>query len=108
MEDSRTHILSVVQRERTLSFEKIFEVCENRLHAIFLFLSMLELVQQNYMNILIGEGRNNFIVEFNAERPDDPEQDLDFHSPRVRKETDEDIRDDRQGLFPGFLDPSAN
>jgi segregation and condensation protein A len=108
MEDSRTHILSVVQRERTLSFEKIFEVCENRLHAIFLFLSMLELVQQNYMNILIGEGRNNFIVEFNAERPDDPEQDLDFHSPRVRKETDEDIRNDHQGLFPGFLDPSAN
>ena len=108
MEDSRTHILSVVQRERTLSFEKIFEVCENRLHAIFLFLSMLELVQQNYMNILIGEGRNNFIVEFNADRPDDPEQDLDFHSPRVRKETDGDIRDDHQGLFPGFLDPSAN
>jgi segregation and condensation protein A len=109
MEDSRTHILSVVQRERTLSFEKIFEVCENRLHAIFLFLSMLELVQQNYMNILIGEGRNNFIVEFNAERPDDPEQDLDFHSPRVRKETDGDARrDDHQGLFPGFLDPSAN
>jgi segregation and condensation protein A len=109
MEDSRTHILSVVQRERTLSFEKIFEVCENRLHAIFLFLSMLELVQQNYMNILIGEGRNNFIVEFNAERPDDPEQDLDFHSPRVRKETDGDVRrDDHQGLFPGFLDPSVN
>src|ERR1700722_18791235 len=77
MEDSRTHILSVVQRERTLSFEKIFEVCENRLHAIFLFLSMLELVQQNYMNILIGEGRNNFIVEFNPDRPDDPVQ-VDF------------------------------
>jgi len=37
-----------------------------------MFLSMLELVQQNYMNILIGEGRNNFIVEFNADRPDDP------------------------------------
>jgi segregation and condensation protein A len=108
MEDSRTHILSVVQRERTLSFEKIFEVCENRLHAIFLFLSMLELVQQNYMNILIGEGRNNFIVEFNAERPDDPEQDLDFHSPRVRKETDENTGNNHQGLFPGFLDPSAN
>lgn len=108
MEDSRTHILSVVQQERTLSFGKIFEVCESRLHAIFLFLSMLELVQQNYMNILIGEGRNNFIVEFNAERPDDPEQDLDFHLPRVPLSRDEGPRDDHQGMFPGFLDPSAN
>ncbi len=108
MEDSRTQILSVVQQERTLSFGKIFEICESRLHAIFLFLSMLELVQQNYMNILIGEGRNNFIVEFNAERPDDPEQDLDFHLPRVPQSRDERPADDHQGMFPGFLDPSPN
>jgi segregation and condensation protein A len=72
MEDSREQILSVVRRERTLSWEKIFDSCESRLHAIFLFLSMLELVQQNYMSILTGEGRNNFIVEFNPDRPEDP------------------------------------
>ena len=29
---------------------------------------MLELVQQNYMSILSGEGRNNFILEWNDER----------------------------------------
>jgi segregation and condensation protein A len=107
MEDSRTYILTVVQQERTLSFEKIFHSCESRLHAIFLFLSMLELVQQNYMNILIGEGCNNFIVEFNPERPDDPPPDLDFGSPRVSDDRDKDM-DHHQGLFPGFLDPSAN
>ncbi len=72
MEDSREHILSVVRQERTVSFEKIFDRCESRLHAIFLFLSMLELVQQNYMSILTGGGRNNFIVEFNPDRPEDP------------------------------------
>jgi segregation and condensation protein A len=72
MEGTRDHILSVVRQERTLSFEKIFDSCENRLHAIFLFLSMLELVQQNYMTIRTGEGCNNFIVEFNSDRPDDP------------------------------------
>jgi segregation and condensation protein A len=54
-----------------MAFEKIFLVCENRLHAIFLFLSLLELVQQNYMGIMIGEGRNNFIVEWNESRPVD-------------------------------------
>jgi len=76
MEDSREHILQTVRQEKTLSFERIFDLCENRLHAIFLFLSMLELVQQNYMNILIGEGRNNFIVEFNPDRPEDEDQSI--------------------------------
>jgi segregation and condensation protein A len=68
MEESREHMLSLVHREKTVSFEKIFEVCENRIHAIFLFLSMLELVQQKYMTIMMGEGRNNFILEFNENR----------------------------------------
>jgi hypothetical protein len=30
-------------------------------------------VQQNYISIIIGEGRNNFIVEFNENRPEDQE-----------------------------------
>jgi segregation and condensation protein A len=68
MEESRDHMLSLVQKEKAVSFEKIFEVCENRIHAIFLFLSMLELVQQKYMTIIMGEGRNNFILEFNENR----------------------------------------
>jgi segregation and condensation protein A len=65
METSRNDVISLAQRERTLSFEKVFEKVENRVHAIFLFLSMLELVQQHYLRILIGDGRNNFIVEYN-------------------------------------------
>jgi segregation and condensation protein A len=69
MEGSRDYMLGIVRREKLLSFGKLFDVCENRLHAIFLFLSMLELIQQNYMNIMIGEGMNNFIIEFNEDRP---------------------------------------
>ena len=69
MEESRDHMLSLAREEKVLSFEKIFDICENRIHAIFLFLSLLELVQQKYLNIMIGEGRNNFIIEFNTERP---------------------------------------
>ena len=71
MEGSRDYMLDRVKAERTLTFENVFEVCENRIHAIFLFLSLLELVQQKYMNILIGEGRNNFIVEWNDERQEE-------------------------------------
>jgi segregation and condensation protein A len=69
MEGSRDYMLGIARREKVLSFEKLFEVCENRLHAIFLFLSMLELIQQNFMHIMIGEGMNNFIIEFNEDRP---------------------------------------
>jgi segregation and condensation protein A len=68
MEECRDYLLDMSSREKTLSFEKIFEVCNDRIHAIFLFLNMLELVQQKYMSILIGEGRNNFIVEYNENR----------------------------------------
>ncbi|HEX5026536.1 MAG TPA: segregation/condensation protein A [Agriterribacter sp.] len=68
MESSREYMLEMVVKEKTVTFEKIFEVCENRIHAIFLFLSMLELIQQKYMSILTGEGRNNFIVEWNENR----------------------------------------
>jgi segregation and condensation protein A len=32
---------------------------------------MLELVQQKYMRLIVGEGRNNFIVEWNEEREED-------------------------------------
>ncbi|HEY6503445.1 MAG TPA: segregation/condensation protein A [Chitinophagaceae bacterium] len=65
MEGSRQDMLSLAQAERTVSFEKIFEKAQNRVHAIFLFLSLLELVQQKFLKILIGEGKNNFIIEYN-------------------------------------------
>ncbi|HRP55165.1 segregation/condensation protein A [Agriterribacter sp.] len=68
MEGSREYMLNMVHTEKTAAFEKIFEICENRIHAIFLFLSLLELVQQKYMSIITGEGRNNFIVEWNENR----------------------------------------
>jgi segregation and condensation protein A len=71
MEGSREYMLNICSKEKTLSFEKIFEVCENRIHAIFLFLNMLELIQGKYIGILIGEGRNNFIIEWNENREED-------------------------------------
>ncbi|MEO7049548.1 MAG: segregation/condensation protein A [Ferruginibacter sp.] len=71
MEGIREYMLETSRKEKTLSFEKIFEVCEDRIHAIFIFLNMLELVQQKFLHILIGEGRNNFIIEFNEDREED-------------------------------------
>ena len=65
MEGQRTYLIDHLHIKRRLAFETLFAECENRIHAIFTFLSMLELVQQKFLTILIGEGRNNFILEYN-------------------------------------------
>lgn len=72
MEESRDYMKTLVRRERSVSFEHIFTHCQDRLHAIFLFLSVLELVQQKFMKIMLGEGRNNFLLEYeNSEKEND-------------------------------------
>jgi segregation and condensation protein A len=73
MEETREEMLEFARTERVLSFEKIFERSVERLHAIFSFLSLLELVQQKYLTIMVGEGMNNFLIEFNENREEEPE-----------------------------------
>ncbi len=70
MEQSREFMFNEIREEKSVPFENLFMRCENRIHAIFLFLSLLEMIQQRYFNILLGEGRNNFIVEWNEEAPE--------------------------------------
>ena len=77
MEGSRENMMDLVRTEKTVAFEKIFDVCQDRIHAIFLFLSMLELAQQRYMTIMVGDGRNNFIVEWNENREEEVETIID-------------------------------
>ena len=71
MEGSRDYMLDFVRGEKTVAFEKVFEICNDRVHALFLFLSTLELTQQKYMKLLVGEGMNNFIIEWNDNREEE-------------------------------------
>lgn len=82
MESSRKYALEIVKTEKVMAFEKVFDVCKDRIHAIFIFLSVLELIQMKYMTIMVGEGRNNFIVEFN----ENWEQDVDPNQPPPTEE----------------------
>lgn len=68
LEGQRTYLIAHLEEKKRVPFEILFISCENRIHAIFTFLAMLELIQQKFLGILIGTGRNNFIVEWNAER----------------------------------------
>jgi segregation and condensation protein A len=71
MEGQREFLLEWAKREGKIAFERIFQSCETRIHAIFNFLGILELTQQKYLTVLIGEGRNNFILEWNNDRVED-------------------------------------
>jgi segregation and condensation protein A len=75
MEESRENLLRTLASEKNMSFEKVFEGCHDRIQAIFLFLTVLELAQQQYLSVMVGEGRNNFIIAYNDERPPDAQSD---------------------------------
>ena len=68
LEGQKMFLTNYIKTERRSSFEAVFSQCQNRIHAIFTFLSMLELIQQKFFTIMIGSGRNNFILEWNEER----------------------------------------
>jgi len=68
MEETREMVIRTAKLEKTMSFEKVFEAAQDRIQAIFMFLTILELVQLNQLQILIGEGVNNFIIEYNEEQ----------------------------------------
>lgn len=67
-EGQRNYLIEYVGKHKKLSFEGIFDSCDNRIHAIFTLLAMLELVQQKFFTIITGTGRNNFIIEWNEYR----------------------------------------
>ncbi len=53
-------ILSRLKKNIKTGFEVIFGDCENRIHAIVTFLALLELLNAQKIEILAGEGFNNF------------------------------------------------
>jgi segregation and condensation protein A len=111
MESSRAYLLKTVQEGKTVAFEKVFDVCQDRVQALFFFLSILELAQQKYMKLLVGEGRNNFIIEWNENREEDLEPGhIDafdsYETPNLEAFKDEPV--DESSLDEGDFDPSLN
>ncbi len=68
LESQRVFLLDYMKTNTRVAFEALFSKCEDRIHAIFTFLAMLELAQQRYLSLLIGTGRNNFIIEWRSDR----------------------------------------
>ncbi|MFW5658716.1 MAG: segregation and condensation protein A [Bacteroidota bacterium] len=66
----KADLLRAVNTEARPSFMSIVMEQPNRVYLVFCFLTLLELVQQNYIRIILGEGYNNFWLE---KREDSPE-----------------------------------
>ena len=114
MEGSRAYLLDIVREGKTVAFEKVFDICQDRVHALFLFLSILELAQQKYMKLMVGEGRNNFIIEWNENREEDLElghvDNFDsYETPNLEAFKEDPIQEDeRKEENLGDFDPSLN
>ena len=63
IEERREFLLKSLNTQKKLSFRGIFEACKNKMHAIFTFLAMLELMQQELILFTEGEGVNDFTIE---------------------------------------------
>jgi segregation and condensation protein A len=64
--DQQEYIQDLISTKINVRFEDIFGSCENRIHAIITFLAMLELLNQQKLVIVLGEGKNNFWIGASA------------------------------------------
>ncbi|BDS12040.1 segregation and condensation protein A [Aureispira anguillae] len=58
IEERRDFLLNSLNSKKKMTFKGIFSACENRLHAIFTFLAILDLMQQE--RIIFVEGAGGF------------------------------------------------
>jgi segregation and condensation protein A len=65
LEDSKIYLQTLTRHNKETSFEKMFEICQDRIHAVFIFLAMLELVQLRILTIKMGVGFNSFYLATN-------------------------------------------
>jgi segregation and condensation protein A len=62
IQDQRERIQGLLRKGNKTNFASIFEVCEDRMHAIVTFLSLLEMANRHEIHLIEGEGVNHFWV----------------------------------------------
>ena len=71
IQEQGNYLLTQIQIGVKSSFEDIFLSLESRIHAIVTFLALLELVSQQQIHLIQGEGNNNFWLTI-PEESDEP------------------------------------
>ncbi len=65
IKNQKEALLQLINAQKELNFHQLFIICENRVHAIFRLLAMLEMAQEKLLYLRIGLGMNNFWVRKN-------------------------------------------
>jgi segregation and condensation protein A len=63
IQEEQTQIVNKLVFKPRLDFIDVFASCESRIHAIVTFLALLEMINNQVVRILSGEGINNFWIE---------------------------------------------
>lgn len=58
--DQKLKIRNILQGQEKIPFTEVIFTCENKVHAIYTFLGILELLQEQIIRITLGMGYNNF------------------------------------------------
>lgn len=62
IKNQKAYLLQSVQKHQKIAFEDAYANLDNRVHAVFTFLAMLELIQEKFLTIKLGIGTNNFWI----------------------------------------------
>ena len=63
IEDQQDYISSRFLKSKKINFRDVFESLENRVHAIVTFLALLEMLNLQMLEIIQGDGANNFWIK---------------------------------------------
>lgn len=63
VDDQQDFITSKFKERKKINFQDVFESLDNRVHAIVTFLALLEMLNLELVQIVQGEGHNNFWIK---------------------------------------------
>jgi segregation and condensation protein A len=58
--EQKNNVIDLIRKREKVTFTDVLTNCQNKVHAIFTFLAILELLQEQLIRITLGIGFNNF------------------------------------------------
>jgi segregation and condensation protein A len=62
IEEESNRVINLVRQHGKVFFTDMFSHCRTRMHAVFVFLGILDLIQSRLVSLLLSEGFNNFYL----------------------------------------------
>jgi segregation and condensation protein A len=69
IEEVREQVLLIVKNKKKVDFLFFIELKKERFFLVFCFLCVLDLVQQKFITVTVGQGYNNFWLHANEQNP---------------------------------------